>query len=67
MVRKSEYLRDYKFYCFNGSPQYSQVISNRDVDEEIDFFDMNWDRIEGLVGLVVFSSKIHNNQINGIL
>lgn len=36
-------LNDYKFYCFNGCPQYCQVICNRSTNETIDFFDMNWE------------------------
>lgn len=35
-------LRDYKFYCFSGKPQYCQVISDRSTNETIDFFDMDW-------------------------
>lgn len=35
-------LKDYKFYCFNGEPQYCQVICNRTKNETIDFFDMDW-------------------------
>ena len=33
---------DYKFWCFNGKPQYCQVIGNRSEKETIDFFDMEW-------------------------
>lgn len=39
---KNHDLKDYKFYCFNGVPQYCQVISDRNANETIDFFDMNW-------------------------
>lgn len=35
-------LRDYKFFCFNGKPVYCQVISERNITECVDFFDMNW-------------------------
>lgn len=35
-------MRDYKFYCFNGKPKYCQVISDRNVNETIDYFDMDW-------------------------
>lgn len=41
-----EDLRDYKFFCFNGSPEYCQVISNRTTDETIDFFNMKWEHQE---------------------
>lgn len=35
-------LPDYKFFCFNGVPQYCQVISGRGTKMCIDFFDHNW-------------------------
>lgn len=35
-------LTDYKFYCFNGEPKFCQVISDRDSEEKIDFYDMDW-------------------------
>lgn len=44
-------LKDYKFFCFGGVPTYCQVISDRNTDEKIDFFDMQWGRLVGLVGL----------------
>lgn len=34
-------LSDYKFYCFNGKPEYCHVISDRTQNETMDFFDMN--------------------------
>lgn len=51
-------LLDYKFFCFNGEPKYCQVISDRSTDEKIDFYDMDWKRLVGLVGL---SDNIHNS------
>lgn len=35
-------LKDYKFYCFNGRAEYCQVISDRQKDESIDFYDREW-------------------------
>ncbi len=35
-------LKDYKFFCFNGKPNYCQVISNRSSKMAIDFYDENW-------------------------
>lgn len=35
-------LTDYKFFCFNGKPQYCQVIADRNTKETIDFYDMEW-------------------------
>ncbi|MCM1140008.1 MAG: hypothetical protein NC453_15690 [Muribaculum sp.] len=41
---------DYKIFCFNGHPQYIQVIQNRRTKETIDFFDSDWTHME-FVGL----------------
>lgn len=38
-------LRDYKFFCFNGEPQYCQVIRDRNRKETIDFYDMDWNHM----------------------
>ena len=43
-------LPDYKFYCFNGEPQYCQVIRGRNTIETIDFYDMEWNHMP-FVGL----------------
>lgn len=51
-------LRDYKFFCFNGIPRLCQVISDRNTKETIDFYDMDWKRIPGLVGL---NAKVENS------
>lgn len=42
-------LRDYKFFCFNGEPRLCEVISDRAIDERIDFYDLEWNRIVGLI------------------
>lgn len=44
-------LVDYKFFCFSGNPYVCQIISDRFADEHIDFYDMNWNRLNGLIGL----------------
>ena len=44
-------LLDYKFYCFNGQPFVCQLISGRYTEEHIDFYTLNWERLEGVVGL----------------
>lgn len=54
-------LRDYKFFCFDGKPYLCQVISDRSTDEKIDFYDMNWNRLIGLIGL---SDHVHNSTSN---
>lgn len=51
-------LRDYKFFCFNGEPKLCQVISDRSTDEKIDFYDMGWNRLIGLIGL---NPEAHNS------
>ena len=43
-------LNDYKFFCFNGKPQYCQVIRNRFIKETIDFYDLEWNHMS-FVGL----------------
>lgn len=35
-------LIDYKFYCFNGTPHFCQIITNRHSGEMISHYDMNW-------------------------
>lgn len=51
-------LRDYKFFCFGGEPRLCQVISDRSSCEKIDFYDMGWNRLAGLVGL---SGNVRNS------
>lgn len=46
-----EDLVDYKFFCFSGEVKMCQVISDRFTDEKIDFYDRNWNRLIGLIGL----------------
>lgn len=43
-------LIDYKFFCFNGTPKYVQVIQNRNIHETIDFFDLQWNH-QNFIGL----------------
>ena len=45
-----DYLRDYKWYCFDGDPKFCQVIQDRESKETIDFFDSEW-RHQEFVGL----------------
>ncbi len=53
-------LVDYKFFCFHGTPMLCQVISDRSEDEKIDFYDMNWKRQNGLIGL---SYNVRNAEV----
>lgn len=52
-------LRDYKLYCFNGEPRLCQVISDRATSEHIDFYNTDWHRIKGLVGL---TKNVYNSE-----
>lgn len=54
-------LRDYKIFCFGGVPKLIQVISDRANKEKIDFYDTNWNRIVGLVGL---TAGVCNSEIS---
>ncbi len=36
---------DYKIYCFNGKPQLVLVCSEREEKLKLDFFDLNWKRL----------------------
>ncbi len=42
---EKEDLVDYKIFCFGGEPKYCQVIKNRNSDETIDFYDLEWNRM----------------------
>lgn len=55
-------LPDYKFYCFNGVPEYCQLIQNRSTAETIDFYDMKWNRLE-FWGLNVRTKKADEDAI----
>ena len=48
--KTSKDLADYKFYCFDGEPKYCQVIRDRNTNETIDFYDMDWNHMP-FVGL----------------
>lgn len=47
-------LPDYKWFCFNGEPEFCQVIQDRHSNETIDFFDTSWNHQE-FIGLVPIS------------
>lgn len=55
-------LTDYKFYCFQGTPMYCQVIKNRSRKETIDFFDMEWKHME-FTGLALPGEPFHNASV----
>ncbi|MDY2627197.1 MAG: ATP-grasp fold amidoligase family protein [Lachnospiraceae bacterium] len=54
-------LKDYKIFCFNGKPEFCQVIVDRSSNETIDFFDMNWVHQE-FTGLG-FPHKPHSSSV----
>ncbi len=39
-------LKDYKFYCFSGSPLYIQVDSDRSNEHTLDLYDLDWQRLD---------------------
>lgn len=43
---KDGILYDYKFMCFNGKPQMAFVVYDRYKNMRLDFFDMNWNRLD---------------------
>jgi hypothetical protein len=51
-------LMDYKFYCFDGVPTFCQVISERETEECIDFFDMEWNH-QNFTGLLSHKQACH--------
>ena len=61
-----EDLVDYKFFCFNGKPNYCQVIRNRSTVETIDFYDASWNHQDfiGLNPRAKHGSAILNPPIN---
>lgn len=38
-------IKDYKFFCFHGKPQFLFVCSERDIDPKFDFYDLEWNPI----------------------
>lgn len=54
-------LSDYKFFCFNGKPEFCQVIRERHVKETIDFYNMDWSHQE-FVGL----NPVAHNGLNPV-
>lgn len=42
-------LRDYKFYCYDGEPLYYGVFTDRYTDETVDMYDMNGNKLEGVL------------------
>lgn len=57
---KSEKLKDYKLFCFNGEPKYTLVCSNRNNKfKNTDFFDNNWKKM-------TFTREKYENNPKGI-
>ena len=38
-------LKDYQFFCFHGTVDILQVISERETKPKVDFYDLNWNRL----------------------
>lgn len=41
-----EPLIDYKFMCFNGEPRFLQINNDFDGKHYVDFYDINWDKVD---------------------
>ena len=41
-----EPLIDYKFMCFNGEPKYLQINNDYQGTHYVDFYDINWNRVD---------------------
>lgn len=39
-------IKDYKIYCFNGKPEYIEVVANRFTNHQCSLFDVNWKKID---------------------
>lgn len=55
-------LKDYKFFCFDGVPQYVLVVQGRTSSEKnFDYFDMQWEHLpvhdKGTVNSPIIPSK----------
>ena len=37
--------RDYKFFCFDGEPKFLFVASDRGIETEFDFYDLEWNKL----------------------
>jgi hypothetical protein len=53
-------LSDYKFYCFNGKPEYILVITDRFSQEKMNIYDMQWNLtpihiLPGIPDLITFN------------
>lgn len=42
-----EQLRDYKVFCFHGKPRIIRIDTDRFTEHKTDFFDCDWNRVEG--------------------
>lgn len=45
--KDDEQLRDYKVFCFNGIPRVIRVDTDRFTEHKMDFYDADWNKIEG--------------------
>lgn len=52
---KTGTLLDYKYFCFNGKPEFIQVISDRGIDTRADFYNLDWSFIK-------LRTKLKNSQ-----
>lgn len=50
-------LLDYKYFCFNGKPEFIEVVSDRENDTRADFYTVNWEKLN-------LRTKFKNSNIN---
>lgn len=43
---REERMTDYKIDCFNGIPEYIEVVSNRSQNVMVNYFDINWNELD---------------------
>lgn len=53
-------LKDYKFMCFNGKPEFLFVCNNRDSDLKLDYMSLDWERLPFSRHTYKRSAKIPN-------
>jgi len=59
LIDESGYeLKDYKIFCFNGSPKFFFIASNRPVDTRFDFYDTNFNHLPFVQGHPISNKKI---------
>lgn len=61
---KDGQLLDYKFFCFDGKPEFVKVDSDRFTGHRVDFFDMKWNKIQMMEENYLNCDKLINKPEN---